>query len=88
MCILNNIGKLTTNTLDTVNSNKTYVYYKMADTTTSESLRMFKLGCCLKVRTHQVRVLPKLVKLQLCHNEHVHVHVILYCHSVDVIVRD
>ena len=61
MCILNNIGKLTTNTLDTVNSNKTYVYYKMADTTTSESLRMFKLGCCLKVRTHQVRVLPKLV---------------------------
>ena len=41
MCILNNIDKRTTNT---VNSNTTYFDYKMADTTTSESLCMFKLG--------------------------------------------
>ena len=45
---------------------------------------MFKSGRCPKVRAHQVRVLPKPVKLQQYENEHVHVHLTLYCHSVDV----
>ena len=48
---------------------------------------MFMSGRCPKVRMHQVKVLPKPVKLQRCHNEHGHVHITLYCHSVDVLIR-
>ena len=43
------------------NSKTTYLYSEMADTTTFESLRMFKSGRFPKVRTHQVGELPTIM---------------------------